>query len=184
MPSSMTPRPAMHGIVAARYQPGVRRLRSIPGSAVAFGLVLIAGAALRAQRAADPGNFLSTDERAYAALGRALSHGYYDVHGMNDPLHWPPGTPLLFAVARQLTGVHDAVLAPAAAYWAQAFVGVALILVVFALVRLLAGPWPAVVAAAGVPLSPPLLVITGDMVSEPLGALTIALVLLALAWAW
>ena len=54
----------------------------------------------------------------------------------------------------------------------------------FALVRLLAGPWPGVVGAAGVALYPPLVVITGDLVSEPLGALTLALALLALAWAW
>jgi 4-amino-4-deoxy-L-arabinose transferase-like glycosyltransferase len=162
----------------------VARLRSLPLWTFAFALVVVTGAGLRAGRAVGHGAFLSTDERAYAALGRALSHGYYDVRGMNDPLHWPPGTPLLFAIARKLTGVPDSVLAPGAAYWAQAIVGVGLILVVFALVRLLAGPWPAVVAAACVALYPPLVVITGDMVSEPLGALTIALVMLALAWAW
>src|SRR3954469_9657700 len=172
------------GLSQRGINPGVRRLRSIPGSAVALGLVLIAGAALRAQRAADPGSFLSTDERAYAALGRSLSHGYYDAHGMNDPLHWPPGTPLLFAVARQITGVGDARLDPPETYWAQWVVGGALVGALFALVRLLAGPWPAVVAAAVVALSPPLAVITGDLVSEPLGALTIGLVLVALAWAW
>jgi len=103
---------------------------------------------------------------------------------MDDPLHWPPGTPLLFAVARQLTGAPDTPLDPPVAYAAQAIVGVLLILVVFALARLLAGPWPAVAAAAAVALYPPLAVITGDLVSEPLGALTIALVMLALAWAW
>jgi 4-amino-4-deoxy-L-arabinose transferase-like glycosyltransferase len=162
----------------------VARVRSLPRWALALALVVVAGAALRAERAVQPGAFLSTDERAYAALGRALSHGYYHVAGMDDPLHWPPGTPLLFAVARTLTGVRDTVLAPAAAYWAQALVGVALILAVFALARLLAGPWAGVVAAAAVALYPPLVVITGDMVSEPLGALTIALVMLALAGAW
>src|SRR3954452_17934794 len=155
MPSSMTPCPAMHGIVAARYQPGVRRVRSMPGWAAALGLVLIAGAALRAQRAADPGNFLSTDERAYAALGRSLSHGYYDAHGMNDPLHWPPGTALLFALARQITGVGDARLDALDTYWAQWVVGIALIVSIFVLVRLLAGPWPAVVGGAGVGADPP-----------------------------
>src|SRR3954451_20755878 len=149
-----------------------------------LGLVLLVGAGLRAERAAHPGAFLSTDERAYAALGRAVSHGYYDVRGMDDPLHWPPGTPLLFAVARKLAGARDAALAPPAAYWAQALVGVALIVAVFVLVRLLAGPWPGVVAAAAVALYPPLAIITGDLVSEPLGALTIVVALLALAWAW
>src|SRR3954471_19500477 len=156
----------------------------MPRWAFALGLVVATGAALRAERAVNHGAFLSTDERAYAALGRALSHGYYDVRGMNDPLHWPPGTPLLFAVARKLGGVPDAVLAPAAAYWMQALVGVALIVAVFVLVRLLAGPWPGVVAAAAVALYPPLVVITGDMVSEPLGALTLVLAVLAMAWAW
>jgi Dolichyl-phosphate-mannose-protein mannosyltransferase len=156
----------------------------MPGWALALALVLVASAALRAERAVHHGAFLSTDERAYAALGRALSHGYYDVRGMNDPLHWPPGTPLLFAVARKISGVGDGTLDPAAAYWAQALVGVALIVAVFALVRLLAGPWPGVVAAAAVALYPPLVVITGDLVSEPLGALTIALVMLTLTWAW
>ena len=162
----------------------MRRLGSLPRWAFAFGFVLVAGAALRAERAVHHGAFLSTDERAYAALGRALSHGYYDVRGMNDPLHWPPGTPLLFAVARQLTGVGDAKLDPPETYWAQWVVGVALIVAIFVLVRLLAGPWPGVVAAGVVALYPPLAVITGDLVSEPLGALTIALVLVALAWAW
>src|SRR3954470_385374 len=156
----------------------------MPRWAPVLGLVLLVGAGVRAERAALPGAFLSTDERAYAALGRAVSHGYYDVRGMDDPLHWPPGTPLLFAVARRLAGARDAALAPPAAYWAQALVGVALIVAVFVLVRLLAGPWPGVVAAAAVALYPPLAVITGDLVSEPLGALTIGLVLVALAWAW
>src|SRR3954453_7036190 len=163
MPSSMTPRPAMHGIVAARYQPGVRRVRSMPGWAAALGLVLIAGAALRAQRAADPGNFLSTDERAYAALGRSLWHGYYDEHGVEDPLHWPAGTPLLFALARQITGVGDARLDPPETYWAQWVVGVALIVAIFALVRLLARPWAGVGAGAARGLSPPLAVIPGGL---------------------
>ncbi len=160
------------------------RLRSTPWWALALAAVLVAGAGLRVERAVHHGAFLSTDERAYAALGRALSHGIYHVRGMDDPLHWPPGTPLLFAAARKLTGAQDGTLAPVAAYWVQALVGVALIVAVFALVRLLAGPWPAVVGAAVVALYPPLVVITGDLVSEPLGALTLTLALLALARAW
>src|SRR5919202_1458079 len=128
MPASMTPCPPIRPIVA---QPGitvsVRGLRSVPRWALALALVLVVGAALRAERAVNHGAFLSTDERAYAALGRALSHGYYDAPGMDDPLHWPPGTPLLFAVARQLSGAGDATLDPPAAYWAQWLVGVALI---------------------------------------------------------
>jgi hypothetical protein len=163
----------------------VTRLRQIPSWALGLALVLVAGAAWRARQAIDHGAFLSTDERAYSALGVAVGHGHYEPAGMDDPLHWPPGTPLLFAVARQLTGAADRPLDPPVAYVAQLVVGVLLIVVVFALVRLIAGrPWPAVAAAAAVALYPPLVVITGDMVSEPLGALTTAVVMLALAWAW
>ena len=53
------------------------RLRSLPRWTFALALVIVTGAALRADRAVHHGAFLSTDERAYAALGRALSHGYY-----------------------------------------------------------------------------------------------------------
>jgi hypothetical protein len=162
----------------------VARLHSPPRWLLALALVLIAAGALRADRAIHHGRFLSTDERAYSILGIAVSHGHYTPSGMDDPLHWPPGTPVLFAVARKLGGAGDRMLDPAAAYVAQWLVGMALVVAVFVLVRLLAGPWPAVVAAAAVALYPPLALITGDMVSEPLGAVTIALVMIALAWAW
>jgi 4-amino-4-deoxy-L-arabinose transferase-like glycosyltransferase len=162
----------------------VTRLRSIPRWALVLALVLAAGGALRADRAVHHGRFLSTDERAYAVLGIAIAHGHYTPKGMNDPLHWPPGTPLLFAVARKVTGAGDTDLDPAAIYAAQWVVGMALIVAVFALAALLAGPWAGVAAAAGVALYPPLQTITGDLVSEPLGALTLAVAMIALAWAW
>jgi hypothetical protein len=162
----------------------VTRARQTPSWALGLAVALVAGAAWRARHAIDHGAFLSTDERAYSALGVAISHGHYDPPGMDNPLHWPPGTPLLFGAARQLTGAAGRPLDPAAAYAAQVIVGVLLIVVVFVLVRMLTGPWPAVAAAAAVALYPPLAVISGDMVSEPLGALTIAVVMLALARAW
>src|SRR5919107_3863658 len=127
----------------------VAPLRRIPRWALVLALVLAAGTAWRVSHAVDHGAFLSTDERAYGTLGVAISHGHYDPRGMNDPLHWPPGTPLLFAVARQLTGAPDTPLDPPAAYATQAIVGVLLIVVVFGLTRLVAGPWPAVAGAAG-----------------------------------
>lgn len=159
-------------------------LRSIPRWGLALAFALAVGGAWRAYHAVHHGRFLSADERAYSVLGAAVSHGHYAAPVMTDPLHWPPGTPVLFAVARRLTGAPDRPLDPMAAYWAQWMVGVALIVAVFLLVKLLAGPWPAIAAAAAVALYPPLNVITGDMVSEPLGALTIVLVVLALAWAY
>jgi hypothetical protein len=156
-------------------------------------LVLLAGAGLRAQAAVEHGRFLSTDERAYAKLAVGLSSGAgYTAPRMEDPLHWPPGTPALFAVARQVTGAAQGDLDPPGAYWAQWVVGMALLLVVFVLVRFAtrpaaragpASPWPAIVATALVALYPPLSAITGDMASEPLGALTLAVSVLAFAWA-
>jgi 4-amino-4-deoxy-L-arabinose transferase-like glycosyltransferase len=156
----------------------------MPRWAIALAFVLVGGAVTRILGALDHGRFLSTDERAYAVLSIAVSRGSYSPASMDDPLHWPPGMPLLFALARQVTGDSGAGLDPMALYWTQAIVGTALIVVVFLIARMVAGPWAGVAAAAGVALYPPLSVITGDLVSEPLGALTGALVILALAWAW
>jgi hypothetical protein len=161
------------------------RVRSIPAWAVAFALVLAVGGGLRAEAAVHHGRFLSTDERAYAKLAAGLSagEGYSGPH-MNDPLHWPPGTPLLFAAARLGSRAPPGDIDPPAVYRAQALVGVLLIGAVFALARSLAGPWAGVAAAAGVALYPPLVVASGDLVTEPLGALTLVTGILALAWAW
>ncbi|MEA2252894.1 MAG: hypothetical protein QOG70_3136 [Solirubrobacteraceae bacterium] len=150
----------------------------MPSWAAALALVVLAGGAARVAHAVHHGRFLSTDERAYAKLAAALAAGHgYRAPKMNDPLHWPPGTPVLFAGGRLVGGVEGQ-------YWAQLVVGVALIVVVFALARAIAGPWAGVAAAAAVALYPPLAVLTGDLVSEPLGALTLAVAVLALVRAW
>ena len=153
------------------------RPRTVPVWAVALALVLLAGGALRAAHAVDHGQFLSADERAYAKLAAAIEHGRYSAAGMDDPLHWPPGTPLLLAAGRVVGGVQGE-------YWAQFAVGMALLVAVFALAAMLAGAWAGVAAAAAAALYPPLAVITGDLVSEPLGALAMVVLVLALAWAW
>jgi hypothetical protein len=156
----------------------VTRLRSVPAWALVLALIVAVGGGLRAAHAVDHGRFLSTDERAYTKLANGIvRHGWYDAPNMKDPLHWPPGTPLLLAAGRALGGVEGQ-------YWAQFAVGVALIGVVFALAALVAGPWAGMAAAAAVAFYPPLIDATGDLVSEPLGALTLALAILALAWAW
>jgi Dolichyl-phosphate-mannose-protein mannosyltransferase len=165
----------------------VPRPRRVPAWAAVLVVVLLAGALLRAHDAVDHGRFLSTDERAYARLAVSLETGSgYGARRMDDPLHWPPGTPALLAVGRQLSGAARTDLDPAGAYWAQWVVGVALLLVIFALVRFLTRPgsaWPAVAATALVALYPPLWAITGDLTSEPLGALTLAVATAAFAWA-
>jgi 4-amino-4-deoxy-L-arabinose transferase-like glycosyltransferase len=131
----------------------------------------------RPAHAADHGGFLSADERAYTKLAAAIVHGRYSAPGMEDPLHWPPGTPMLFAAGRALGGSEGQ-------YWAQFAIGLALVGAVFALAAIVAGAWAGVIAAAAIALYPPLAIITGDLVSEPLGALATVVVVVALAWAW
>jgi hypothetical protein len=155
----------------------VRRLRAIPAWAAALALVLLAGGVARAVVAASPGRFSSADERAYSKLAAGLAdHASYEAPRMDDPLHWAPGTPVLLAAGRLVAGVHGQ-------YWAQFVVGVGLIALVFVLARMLAGPWAGVAASAAVASYPPLAVITGDLVSEPLGALTLVGAVTAMAWA-
>jgi hypothetical protein len=152
-------------------------LRAIPAWAAALALILLAGGVARALQAASPGRFLSADERAYSQLAVGLAdRGSYDAPRMNDPLHWAPGTPVLLAAGRLVAGADGQ-------YWAQFIVGVALIALAFVLARMLAGPWAGVAAAAAVASYPPLVAITGDLVSEPLGALTLAGAVIAIAWA-
>jgi hypothetical protein len=161
------------------------RVRSIPAWVVALALVLAVGGGLRIAAAERHGRYLSADERAYAKLAAGLSAGGgYNGPHMSDPLHWPPGAPLLFAAARLGSGAPPGDLDPPSVYRAQALVGVLLIAAVFALARSLAGPWAGVAAASAVALYPPLVLASGDLVTEPLGALTLVTGMLALAWAW
>src|SRR3954468_8619284 len=87
-------------------------------------LVLVAltllGGGLRAVQAASPDlQNRSSDERGYARVAKTFEAGHF--HGTS--LHWPPGAPLMFAVADRLHPTHDLRLA----YWSQALVGTALI---------------------------------------------------------
>ncbi len=155
-------------------------------------LVLVAivalGAGLRASQAADPGRYLSSDERSYARVALSLAHGTgYEAPGLSDPWHWAPGAPVLFGLAHLLAPGADGAGAPAdlrTAFWAQAVVGTALILVLYLLAAGLAGPPAGLIAALAAATYPPLVSATGDLVSELLGALTLALAMLALLGAW
>ncbi len=150
--------------------------------------IIALGAGLRASQAADPGRYLSSDERSYARIALSLAHGDgYAAAGLDDPWHWAPGTPVLYAAAHLLAPGADGAGGSRdvrTAFWAQAAVGTALILVIYLLAAGLAGPAAGLVAAFAVATYPPLVVATGDLVSEPLGALTLALAALALLGAW
>jgi 4-amino-4-deoxy-L-arabinose transferase-like glycosyltransferase len=106
---------------------------------------------------------------------------------MTDAWHWAPGTPVLFAAAHLLAPSADGDREPESlrtAFWAQAAVGTALIVVVFLLASGLGGPLAGLLAAGAIATYPPLVRATGDLVSEPLGALTLATAMLALLAAW
>ena len=163
-------------------------LSSKRGVALALAVLLIAGGALRADRAAHPTTtYQSADERSYGYLAlRIADHGTYGDHSdkLRKPLHWPPGAPFMFAVAHRIDpGATDKQAYDIrAAYWAQALVGTLLIAVVFGIGLLVAGALAGLLAAAAVALYPPLILATGEQLSEPLGALVLGLAFLALAW--
>ena len=90
---------------------------------------------------------------------------------------------MAFAAAAKLDGrvVRGRVRDIPAAYWVQWLAGTAVIGLVFALAATLGGPWAGLVAALLVATYPPLIAVTGDLLSEPLGALWLTAAMLALA---
>jgi 4-amino-4-deoxy-L-arabinose transferase-like glycosyltransferase len=144
-------------------------------------VVLIAltllGGALRVVQAASPdlGN-LSSDERGYAHVAKTFEQGHF--HGTS--LHWPPGAPLMFAIADRIHPTHDLRLA----YWSQALVGTALIPVVFLLGLFAWGRIVGLVAAGLIAIYPPYVVMGGQLLAEPLGTLFLAGGVAALLAAW
>lgn len=151
--------------------------------------VLVGAFAFHAYFAAHPTSaYQSADERAYGKLAVNIAElGHYgdESTNMRDPLHWPPATPLLFAAAHLLVGSEASTQTfdIPAAYWLQALISLGSALAAFGLAYLLAGIWAGVAAAALVGFYPPLILATGEQLSEPLGAFLVVLGFLALAWA-
>lgn len=143
-------------------------------------LLTVTGGALRGQAAANPDvAYESDDERSYAKLALSLSHGAYTQRsdGTSDDLRWAPGAPALFGVAAKLHPPDSPQSRPSAipaAYWAQALVSTAMIVAVFGLGMLLAGPIAGLVAAGLTAFYPPFISINRALVSETLGAAAIA----------
>lgn len=149
--------------------------------------VLLGAFAFHAYRAAHPTTaYQSADERSYGklAVNLAEQHHYGDRSTkMRDPLHWPPGAPMLFAAGQ------DVFPSPAsvrtfdipAAYWLQAIVSLGSVLAAFALASVLAGAWAGLAAAVLAGFYPPLILATGEQLSEPLGAFFVVAAFLALA---
>lgn len=149
--------------------------------------VLAGGFALHADRAVNPTtSYQSADERSYGKLAVTFAEkGEYGGPSMIDPLHWPPGAPLLFAAGHAVFGSEESreTYDLPSAYWLHAVLGVGTALAAFALAGALAGAWAGVAAAGLVAFYPPLILATGEQVSEPLGAflLTAGMAAFALA---
>ena len=154
--------------------------------ALLIGIVALA-AGLRAPEAMNPRvGDESTDERFYAVLARGLADDLRyggSPDGPLRPFHAAPGAPAAFALAYRITPApRSAPTAIPAAYWLLLLVGVLLVPASFALGRALAGDAAGVIAATVVATYPPLVRTTGELLSEPLGALllTMAVTLLVL----
>jgi 4-amino-4-deoxy-L-arabinose transferase-like glycosyltransferase len=154
--------------------------------AAALAAIVLLGGGLRVHASQAARGHRAADENSYLGLAADLRvrHVYGDA-SMAHPFHWAPGTPALFALAEGVAPSHArSGPFPSAARTAQALAGTLTILAVFGLGAILAGPWAGLVAAAVVALYPPLIDASNRLVSEPLGALTLAVAVLALAWAW
>ena len=150
-------------------------------------LAVLAGSfAFHAYRAEHPTtSYQSADERSYGKLAVGIADSQTYGNGSRDPLHWPPGAPFLFAAGHAVAPAADSAetFDIPSAYWLQALVSLGTALAAFALAALLAGAWAGVAAAALVGFYPPLILATGEQLSEPFGAfwMTVAFALFAYA---
>jgi 4-amino-4-deoxy-L-arabinose transferase-like glycosyltransferase len=148
---------------------------------------MVGAFAFHAYRAEHPtSSYQSSDERSYGKLAINIAdQGHYGdpSTGMREPLHWPPGAPMLFAVGHQLFPSAESreTFDLPSAYWLQALVSLGSALAAFGLASLLAGAWAGLAAAALVGFYPPLVLATGEQLSEPLGAFFVITAFLALA---
>ena len=151
---------------------------------IALGLIALLGLVVRAYVVVNPVEHPGDDSRAYYALSKALyteqSFGGPEFHDSSD---WSPGAPFLYAASFYATGGAR----EGTARIVEALLGVATILVVFALGRRLGGRelgrWVGLFAAFAVAVYPPFLHSTGELMSEPPAMLTLPAAILAFFWA-
>ena len=166
---------------------------------IALGAIALVGLMARAYVVVNPVEHPGDDSRAYYALAKALyAEGSYGGPEFEDSSDWSPGAPLLYAAAFYLTGGAR----EGTARIVEALMGVAAILVVYALGRRLARPFRrredpggdedgpssagsavGLFAAAAVAIYPPFIHSTGELMSEPPALLTLPGAILAFLWA-
>jgi 4-amino-4-deoxy-L-arabinose transferase-like glycosyltransferase len=161
------------------------RIRALPerygrGTLVALGLILLLGFGLRAYRVAEPLASPGDDAHAYYALSKSLYvEGSYGGPTFHDSSDWSPGAPLLYAASFYATGgAHEGV-----GRIVETLLGLAAIIVVFALGKRIACGPAGLAAAFAVAVYPPFIHSTGALMSEPPAIFTLPAAVLAFLWA-
>jgi 4-amino-4-deoxy-L-arabinose transferase-like glycosyltransferase len=151
---------------------------------LALAAIALLGLAVRAYVVVNPVEHPGDDSRAYYALSKALyteqSFGGPEFHDSSD---WSPGAPFLYAASFYATGGAR----EGTARIVEALLGIATILVVFALGWRLGGRelgcWVGLFGAFAVAVYPPFLHTTGELMSEPPAMLSLPAAILAFLWA-
>jgi hypothetical protein len=150
---------------------------------IALALIAALGLVVRAYVIVNPVENPADDSHAYYALSKALyEEGSFGGPEFRDSSDWSPGAPFLYAAAYYATGGAR----EGTARIAEALLGVATILVVFALGWRLGGRyrrWVGLFAAFGIAVYPPFIHTTGELMSEPPAMLSLPAAILAFLWA-
>jgi 4-amino-4-deoxy-L-arabinose transferase-like glycosyltransferase len=151
---------------------------------VALGAIALLGLVVRAYVVVNPVEHPADDSAAYYALSKALyTEQSFGGPEFRDSSDWSPGAPFLYAAAYYATGGAR----EGTARIVEALLGIATILVVFALGWRLGGRelgrWVGLFAAFAVAVYPPFIHTTGELMSEPPAMLTLPAAILAFLWA-
>jgi 4-amino-4-deoxy-L-arabinose transferase-like glycosyltransferase len=151
---------------------------------IALGLIALSGLVVRAYVVVNPVSNPADDSHAYYAISKALyEEGSFGGPEFHDSSDWSPGAPFLYAAAFYATGGAR----EGTARIVEALLGVATILVVFALGWRLGGRdlgrRVGLFAAFAVAVYPPFIHTTGELMSEPPAMLTLPAAILAFLWA-
>lgn len=161
------------------------RIRALPQrhgrrTLIALAVIAALGLGLRAYAVVHPVANPADDSHAYYALSKALyEEGSFGGPEFENSSDWSPGAPLLYAGAYYATGGAR----EGTARIVEALLGIAAILVVFALGERLGGRWTGLLAAFAVAVYPPFIHSTGELMSEPPAILTLPAAVLAFLWA-
>lgn len=151
---------------------------------VALAAIALLGLVVRAYVVVNPVEHPADDSAAYFAISKALyTEQSFGGPEFRDSSDWSPGAPFLYAAAYYATGGAR----EGTARIVEALLGVATILVVFALGWRLGGRelgrWVGLFAAFAVAVYPPFIHTTGELMSEPPAMLSLPAAVLAFLWA-